>query len=302
MIRIACCFSAGLVALAFPLAAVPRTDITNPPRADAPKYTLRYRFRSGETLRWEVVHRKKIDTTVSGITQTAETRSRSVKVWQVCDVGAEGTVTFEHLVESVDMWQKLSGRPEVRYDSQTDEKPPLGFEHVAQSVGVPLSVITMNATGKILKRKRKPRPATAQGQGPMTIPLPEQPVAVGDTWSVPENIEIRLNTGGIKRIKARQQFTLQTVKTGVATIHVATQVLTPIDDPALEAQLIQRQSSGTVRFDVDAGRIIGQRMDLDKRVVGYPNPASSFHYVTRFTEKLLPATTRTASGPTGRPR
>jgi hypothetical protein len=37
-------------------------------------------------------------------------------------------------------------------------------------------------------------------------------------------------------------------------------------------------------------------------VVGYPNSASSFHYVTRSTEQLLPATALTASRPADRRR
>lgn len=272
------------------------------PQTDAPKYTLRYRFHPGETIRWQVMHRKKIDATVSGITQTTETLSKSVKVWQVQEVKPDGTATFRHLVESVDMWHKLADCDEVRYNSQTDQTPPLGYEHVARSVGVPLSVVTLDATGKILNRQRKPVKAGAEGEGQMTVPFPEEPVPVGHTWSVPHEIDVKLNTGAVKKIKTRQQFTLKGVKTGVATIGVATQILTPVDDPALESQLIQCESRGTVRFDVDAGRVIGQQMDADKCVVGHPNPASSFHYLTRFTEELLPAAAMTASRTTSRRR
>jgi hypothetical protein len=263
----------------------------------ATKYTLRYRFHPGETIRWEVMHRNKVDATVSGITQTTETRSKSVKVWQVEDVKPDGTATFKHLVESVDMWHKLSGREEVRYNSRTDEKPPPGYGHLAKSLGVPLSVVTIDTKGRIIKRDQRPVKAGAQSEGPMTIPLPEKPVPVGHTWSVPHTIEVQLNTGAVKTVKTRQQFTLKSVKTGVATIGVATQILTPIDDPALETQLIQCESRGTVRFHVGAGRIIGQQMDADKRVVGHPNPASSFHYLSRFTEAILPPTAKTANRP-----
>ncbi len=75
---------------------------------------------------------------------------------------------------------------------------------------------------------------------------------------------------------------------------VATQILTPIHDPAIEAQLIQRESSGTVRFDIEAGRIVRQQMDVDKRVVGFRGEASSLHYLTRFTEELVPSAAKTA--------
>ena len=81
----------------------------------------------------------------------------------------------------------------------------------------------------------------------------------------------------------------------MATIEVSNHVLTPIDDPKIESQLIQRESTGTVKFDIDAGRVLSQQMDLDRRVVGFSGPASSVHYMTRFTERLLPPTPKVAT-------
>ena len=266
-------------------------------KAAPEKSTLRYQFKAGESIRWQVVHRAKIQTSVSGTTQTAETLSSSVKLWRVAKVEPDGTATFEHLVESVDMRQKLSGRQEVRYNSQTDKKPPLGFENVAESVGVALSVVTIDPSGKIIRRERKPVKAASESEGQITIPLPSKPIAVGEGWSFPYDVDAKLQTGGIKRVRTLQQFTLESVKNGVAAIRVSTQILTPIDDPAIQAQLIQRESSGTVRFDVDAGRVLGQQMDLDKQVVGFRGPASSLHYTTRFTEELLKKPAETAAKP-----
>jgi len=265
--------------------------------AEPGKFTLRYKFRPGETLRWDVVHRSRIETTVSGATQTAETTSKSVKVWRVIDVRPDGTATFEHSVESIDMRQKLTGSAEVCYNSRTDKKPPPGFEHVAQAVGVPLSIVTMDRSGKVLKRRRKPVKAAASNNGRMTIPLPDRPIAVGGSWSFPHTVDVKLNNGAIKKIETLQRFTLLGVKTGVAAIRVSTAILTPIHDPAVESQLIQCQSAGTVRFDIDAGRVLRQQMDLDKAVVGFRGEASSLHYLTRFTEQLLPAVAKTAEQP-----
>jgi hypothetical protein len=265
--------------------------------AEPEKYTLRYKFHPGETIRWEVEHRSNVRTAVSSHTQTAETLSISVKRWRVADVRLDGTATFENSVERVDMRQKLSGRSEVRYNSQTDAKPPVGFENVARSVGVPLAKVTMDAKGKVLHRDRKttqPRPAAAssddvaQSEGWMTIPLPDKAVPVGETWSYPQDMDVPLEGGGVKRVKAIQQFTLEDVKTGVATIRVSTEILTPITDPAIEARLVEREAAGRVRFDIDAGRILAQQMDIDKHVVGFRGEASSIHYVNRFSERLLP--------------
>jgi len=259
------------------------------------KYLLRYKFQPQETLRWEVLHRAKIDTTVSGTSQTAETLSKSIKAWRVKEVRADGSAVFEHLVESVDMRQKLSGRPEVRYDSLKDKQPPVGYEDVARSLGVPLSEVTLDPKGKVLRRSRQPvKAAAAPTSGLLTIPLPDDAVAVGHVWSLPSEVEVNLATGGVKRVKTVQRFHLQDVKTGVATIGVSTQILTPIQDPALESQLIECASTGTVRFDIEAGRIVGQQMDVDKGVIGFRGETSRLHYLTRFTESLLPGRMRTA--------
>jgi hypothetical protein len=253
-----------------------------------------------------VEHRSNLRATVSSFTKSTETLTTSVKAWRVTDVKPDGTATFEHRVEKVDWRQKLTGREEVHYNSETDAKPPAGFEDVAKSVGVPLSVVTLDAKGKVLHRLRKnakqdqtapPSTPSPENEGWMTIPLPDEPVSIGHTWSLPEDIDIPLEGGGTKRIKAIQQFVLEEVKTGVATIRVSTDILTLITDPAIESQLVQRESEGRVRFDIDEGRVLGQQMDVDKHVVGIRGEASSIHYVNRFSERLLTEQPKTAEKP-----
>src|SRR5436190_23256354 len=118
--------------VAFLLALGPSISVGAEPASPAPpegkKYALRYQFQPGEIVRMQVLHRVNLDTTISGTTQTAETTSGSVKVWKIIDVDAAGHITLEHSVESVDMRQKLSGRDEVTYNSQTDKQPPPGYE------------------------------------------------------------------------------------------------------------------------------------------------------------------------------
>lgn len=284
-------------------AAEPTPAAAPTPAASAAgqKWTLRYKFREGETLRWEVIHLSAIKMTVAGTTQTTDMESKSVKAWKVVKVKADGAAAFEYRLESVDMRNQVSGRQEVRYNSETDEKPPVEFETTAATIGRLLSTIELSPIGEVVQRHQEPVEGMSrhENQGYVTIPLPEQPVAIGESWQVPYDIVISLNNGGIRTIKARQKFTLRGVSTGVAIIQVATVLLTPIHDPAIEVQVVQRQSNGTVRFDIDAGRIMGQQMDVNERVTGFtPNsPASSFHYESRFTERLLPQKATAASGP-----
>jgi hypothetical protein len=260
------------------------------------RYELRYRFHPGETLRWNVEQRTQMRTSVSRSTQDAETASYSVKAWRVKEVKADGTAVFDHSVEWVDMRNKLSGSQEVRYDSRTDKRAPPGYQDVASAVGVPLSTITLDPQGKIVKReKHAVKGSSSQEGGEITVPLPAEPIPVGHVWTQPCDIDVPLPTGGVKKIKAVQQFKLENVQTGVATIAISTQILTPITDPAIEAQVVQREGEGTVRFDLDAGRVLSQQRDCDKHVIGFRGDASSLHYVTRFSEQFIPESAAAAN-------
>ncbi len=263
---------------------------------ETPTYLLRYKFRPGEILRWEIEQRAQVRTTVGGTTQTAETTSTSIKAWKVNSVDAKGQIMFVHSVESVDMKQKLTGRQDVHYNSLTDKEVPPGFESVAKAVGVPLTVVTMDATGKVLKREEK-EVRTSAPTNQLTLLLPEEPVPVGHKWQVPEELTAQAKDKSVRKIKMRRQMTLEAVDDGIATINIESQLLTPVDDPAIEAQIVQSEAQGKVKFDIEAGRIRSQQTDMDKNVVGFQGDASSLHYLNRFVEKLLPPNAATAAKP-----
>ena len=116
------------------------------------RVTLQYKFAKGETLHWKVEHLGATETTIQGNTQTSESRSVSTKVWQITGVDSKGNMTVTHSVANVDMWQKLSDRPEIRFNSKTDKTAPPEYENVAKTIGVPLTTLTFASDGTIVKR------------------------------------------------------------------------------------------------------------------------------------------------------
>ena len=82
---------------------------------------------------------------------------------------------------------------------------------------------------------------------------------------------------------------LDGIEDGIATISVDTTVLTPVDDPRLEARLLERIWDGTVRFDVDAGRVVSRSTEVDRRVVGFEGPQSSVRYKASLEERIIDA-------------
>jgi len=301
--------AATLVAAGALLSTVAKADDSKPavaekPKSDvtaaldrvteklAPAYSLAYKFAAGDEIRTKVVHLVTVETTIKGVNQTASTRSVSTKLWKIVRVEPTGNIVFEHSVEDVNMWQNVTGREEVRYNSTADKAPPPGHEHIAASLGKVLSVITMDKSGRILARDVKQK-QFSPGIGDLTVPFPAEPVKAGATWSIPNEVRVSLEDGTVKKVATRQQYKLDKVESSVATITVQTQVLTPVNDPKVQSQLVQRLQRGTIRFDLDAGRLIHKQMDLDESVFGFSGPDSHMQYLARFTEE--PATTDTAT-------
>ncbi len=286
-----------LLGILLPVAACALLPVRAVRAEEKKTYTLRYRFRPGEVVRWQVEHRATVRTTVAGTTQTAETRSRSLKVWKILKADSK-RITFVNQVQWVQMTQWVTGRERITYDSRRDREPPPGMEHVGGSVGQPLAEITIDPLGRIVRRVNKKM--APLGESPkITIPLPEEPVRVGQSWQFDEPVILRREDKTVARIRTRQKLILKQVEDGVATIHVETILLDPVRDPVVEAQLVQRFTKGWVKFDIARGRVIQQQFDLDRRVIGHIGPNSGMHYRMHFVEKLLD---EPAAGVAGKPQ
>jgi hypothetical protein len=290
----------GLVALSFcaphlkaeeePAAATegPVLVASKPPEPTAKKYELKYKLKRGEVLRYEVEHRASIRSTIEETTQAAQTKTDSVKVWKVNDVLPNGDVEFTNVVESVKMVNQLPDKDPIEYDSTRDKTPPPGFESAAKAVGVPLSVMRITPEGKIVRRTLKIKGQGAEEDAPIVLRLPEEPVAIGDTWDEPFEVQASVEENNTKAIQTRRHHKLVKVESNIAKIQVTYQVLTPIDSQ-IEVQLVQRLMEGEVQFDIETGRVLGQQMDIDKRILGFAGPTSSLQYIMRMEEKLAKA-------------
>lgn len=266
-------------------AAVIATEITDEPGVPGP-WRLVYRYDAEEPIRMAVRHRAVTDTSIGGVTESVETSTDSTKVWRVVEQDAD-RATLEHSVEDVRMVSRSSRHGSVRWDSRGGEPPPPGYESVPQSLGVPLSRFTVDTTGHLLKR-RDLRPMPASNSGDLVVvPLPGEPVAIGDTWEVPDELVVELPGGPRKAVRTRLRYRLEEVADGIASIDVDTTVLTPIDDPRIESRLLERIWDGRILFDIDQGRVIRRSREIDRRVVGFNGPQSSLRYRAELEERLL---------------
>ncbi len=264
------------------------------PSSDA-KHLLQYKLRAGESLYSKVVHFAETRTKMSDHEESSSSRTTSEKVWEVKSVDAKGEMTFEYRILSVDLAQKVGDKDEFTYNSQSDLKAPDIFKKVAETVNKSLGMITINARGQIIHRDNDTK-SPQLGMGELTIPLPAEAVAIGSEWSVPREMRVKLEDGAQKTIKVRELYTLEKVSAGVATIRIESQPLTPVNDPAVESQLIQQLSKGTIKFDLDRGRMLSKQLDWSEEAIGFRGDDTSLKYDARFTEELLTEAPKTASG------
>lgn len=246
---------------------------------------LEYKFSEGDVIRAKITHLSTVDTKIKGVKETAQMRSISTRRWEVEKVDQDGLVTFAHSVENINMWQKVTNRAEISYNSETGEAPPAVYAQAAKSVGVPLSKITVDAQGRLVNRKHLA--GTPSNETQILPILPPEPVEPGARWYSNDDLVVQNGAGGQKRIKIRQVFTLEGVRSGVATISTVAQVLTPVDDPMLKVELIQKLTQGKVKFDIQRGCVISQQIDLDETVIGFRGEESVMNYLGRMTEERI---------------
>jgi len=250
------------------------------------KTLLRHQLETGDTLRYRVTHVAKTKTRMNGSEEIVNVHTTSIRQWKVLEA-TDRRMTFEHSIESVQMTQQTGDKDEIRWDSTSGEDPPRVFSVVAAQIGSPLATVTMNGRGEELNREDHGGTKASLGMGQLTLALPEDPIAVGESWSVPSNVQVRTDGGLVKRIKIRQKYTLEKVKAGVATIDVRSEPLTPIETESVRAQVVQQLSNGSIRFDVDSGVLLEKELNWDETVVGFQGPGSMMEYRARMTEERV---------------
>lgn len=247
---------------------------------------LAYRFSAGDRVVMRVAHRAFTETTIGATKQSTETATDSLKTWRVVGVDAQGRATLELSVDRVTMTARTSDRGEIRWSSSGDDPPPAGYETVRQSLGVPLTRLVVDRSGRIVERRDlRPVPPTNSGDL-VVVPLPDEPVTTGATWTIPDEVVVEAAGSGRKAVRTRLQYRLEGVRDGIATISVDTTVLTPVSDPRLEARLLERIWAGTIRFDIATGRMLSRSTAVDRRVVGFEGPESSVRYKASLEERL----------------
>jgi hypothetical protein len=244
-------------------------------------FDLGYQFTPGEVFRWNVEHVSTTKTTLEQVSEVMSSRSQSTVAWKVLAVDSQGQATLEQTIESMNMWQKIGAQPPVSYDSAKDAAPPREFADQAQTIGKPRMSILVDKRGQTITNETDTKQYNF-GTGSPWIAFPNQAIAIGHKWYLPNDVVTFNEDKSIKRIKTRICYELAAVDDGTATIRFNTEILTPIDDPNIRSQLLQRITRGTMTFDLARGRTTGKQVNWNEKVQGCRGPNSLLHYLAEY--------------------
>lgn len=281
---------------------------TDAPAAAATKYKLAYKFQLNQVVRYEVMHETEITTKFNEATEISRNKSNSRRNYRVVKVSPEGDGDLELTIDWVHMTAVTGNKPPEVFKSDDTNFQPAKYDHILQSVGKPQAIMQFNAAGFPLKLISRATPEKAAAEEKPVIdaegkevsakpadvslesylsPLPEQPVAVGDTWK--ERFELRVK-GEDKipiLVSMFRGYRLMSIEQGRATIEFKTKILTPNLEASMSAQLIQRETVGKIVFDIEQGMIVARDTSVDREVIGPFGPKSSMRAVSNYRERLL---------------
>jgi len=260
----------------------------------ADTYQLRYRFTAEQVVHFESNQEQKFTTQLGTATESVANSSRFWNHYRVLRVGSNGEAVLERILDRAQMQNQFGASTAVQWDSQNGE-PPVQFEAVAKSLHKALARFHVKSTGELVKLEpvQEAVQQLASTEGPPDASLnfllvfPEAPVAVGQTWKDRFNVPVSLQDGLKQMVTIQRTYELASVQGNLATIRMKASVITPINNPEIEVQLIQRTPTGEIQFDMERGVLVSQTMRIERTLVGGIGPNSQITAISTSTERLV---------------
>ena len=260
---------------------------------------MKYRFQGNQFAHYQVTHKSTIVSRFAQGSETTYNESSTRKHFRVTSVKPGGSAVLEPVIDHVKMRIRFGEQEPIDFDSDWEvSRIPKKFETIKRTIGRPLARIHVTASGRLKSaaaiQESNIQPASASKANQVRsdssqnflIVLPDNPVKIGDSWT--DKIQVKVNvTNDIQRtIRLLRTYQLTAVSKGIADIALATSIVDPVRTPSIRAQLIQREPSGKIQFDINRGLIVYRESTIDKTVFEPFGPKSALHAVSRRVEKL----------------
>lgn len=263
------------------------------------KYSLRYNFFPDQIIQFEETLKDDLTVQLGDAIDKPHAYQTSGKSMKVLSVDEAGVATLELQLDWAVFDIEENGEKSV-FDSRSGEEPPAKLLGLLSILGRPNMQVKLTPTGQVIEatsplQEEKLDPKSVD----VLLKLPDESVAVGDTWK--EDIFVELSQPGTilkEKIRLQEQFELKSVADGIATIEMKRKVLTPVNNTDLQMQLLRRQPFGTFQLDLEQGLLIGFELRQDNEVANFSKGPSLMKFEQLHTQKLLGTQVAGAEEPT----
>jgi hypothetical protein len=251
----------------------------------------RFVFKAGQVLNYKVEQQTHaVEVTSEGKSETT-TRMTLTKRWQVLAVDEAGVATLQHSLTALRLETTPSTGETMLFDSADPDKgDPKLREQLSRYVGVPLSTLRVDATGRVVEVKKS-------DFGPASRFEAEPPFLLVFTagaefkpqkgWERTYNITQEPPLGTGEKYEAHQRYTCTKVEGAGAAVSVTTELKTQPEAMSERVPLLQMQPEGTVVFDTVNGRTHSARLNVKKELKGHAGEGSSYSLESTYAEQYL---------------
>lgn len=256
---------------------------------------LVYKFQPGQFIHYsgssKVQYYTQLDEKTFPSSQTNETSTHI----RVVTVDEQGVATIEPVLDRARMTAQMPDKKPVVFDSRTDDNSQPQFQAVRDSIGKSVARFQVSPAGKLVKAVivESSAPKALQDAAerletrfPFLLVLPATAISVGDKWREEYSVVI-VNEGLKQPVPLRRIYELNSVADGIARIKFRTLVLTPLNDPELEKQILQQTPSGTIEFDIERGLVRSYVANINRTSHNAFGPRTLLQVTGESTEKLV---------------
>jgi hypothetical protein len=249
------------------------------------EYRLVYKFEANKDVHMPLSVDSKI-LVQKGPAATASTNQSTVeRHFHVALVEGDGSAIVELFIDRVNLGYAFNGGAPTNYDTNTPGPPPRGFEAVKQSVG-PHGLVRFSPVGAVLPVAGIKSDPSTDPSDSFLDPLPAKPVRIGEEWIDDIKVKVAVGRNLNQRITLRRRYTLEAVNGNLATIRLRTMEITPVEDPQIRAQLVQRTPEGTITFDLERGAITARELTCSRTETGVMGEGSAIAATTHWKGSL----------------
>ncbi len=278
---------AATAATTTPTPAISRHPIAavRPQPLKPAEYQLAYKFRANEDVSMPLVTESRMVVQKGPATVTTTNESTVERHFHVVAVEPDGSATVDLFIDNVKLSYAFNNGTPTVYDTSTGEAPPRGFESVKDSVG-PRGRVRFSTRGSVMPLPGVVANPSSDPSESFLDLLPTKPVHVGDEWFDDIKVKVSVNRTLNQKITFRRRYTLESVDGDTAIIRLRTAEITPVDDPHIRAQLVQRAPEGTITFSLERGQIAARDVSCNRTETGIMGEGSQIAATTRWKGTL----------------